>query len=691
MRRKSKIFYLTALLLCCYTTSMAQSIKNAVAHYNEFIRSKSVSGESRSTYNELYRSFEQYWGVLNMNNADFQQAKAGLKKLYPLLSDGVLFYYNLKEYDKVHQFIQAYIDISMHETMQNEALTLAQEYAQFAYMELVESWNTRQYDKVIKYSQAYINSGKAEHRAEAYYRMAKSYELLNNIPQSQHILEQGLVLYPDHVPMLQSIINILGENKSNDTALQRYISKLKSNNPQMNRKNKEALIYIQAQLYERTQNFEQAIEMCKQLREMKPQNLEFARHLSVNYYNAGAIYANKAYSSDASKKETDKYKQKALLYFSSAVKELEAVFYNDPLAIDYAYALAKAYAYIGDTNNLNAINNKIQAIGYSPAVTTERNMQFMAYTSKPKTPNLMASVSQPVTYADNTQPAQPITQPRDNANQATSTPVPTKSDVDIDIPVNKTSNDNTFAIIIANEKYNKVDNVSNAENDGNVFAEYCHKVLGIPNDNITNYRNTTFGELVGAIEYMKRLAAAKRGNCNFIFYYAGHGVTDKKSKSAHLLPVDADGKQMRVCYSLSSLYTEFSAMNANCITVFLDACYSGGTRNVDENGKPEMLFAARGIEIDVDEEDIEGNVVVFSAVSSSQWAWPYVEKKHGMFTYYILKKLKETRGDVTLQELSNYVTKEVSFKAAQKLDQEQTPTVVLGFTMGDKWKNLKLK
>lgn len=260
------------------------------------------------------------------------------------------------------------------------------------------------------------------------------------------------------------------------------------------------------------------------------------------------------------------------------------------------------------------------------------------------------------------------------------------SDVDIDIPVNKTNNTNTFAVIIANEKYKKVAEVPNAENDGIIFAEYCNKVLGIPNDNIRKHLNVTFGGMLDAIEDMKAIASAKHGNCNFILYYAGHGVPDEKTKTAYILPVDADGKQMRVCYSLASLYTELQAMKANCTTVFLDACFSGATRS-----ESDMLMSARSVAIAVDDNEVDGNIVIFSAATNDQSALAYDEQKHGMFTYYLLKKLKESRGDINLQELSDYIKDNVTLQARLKNHKDQTPTVIPGLSMGEKWKHIKLK
>lgn len=62
-----------------------------------------------------------------------------------------------------------------------------------------------------------------------------------------------------------------------------------------------------------------------------------------------------------------------------------------------------------------------------------------------------------------------------------------------------------------------------------------------------------------------------------------------------------------------------------------------------------------------------------------------------MFTYYLLKKLQETKGDTTLGELSDYLTTEVKRQAFADYDKKQTPTVIPSQTMIDSWKQMKLR
>ena len=84
-------------------------------------------------------------------------------------------------------------------------------------------------------------------------------------------------------------------------------------------------------------------------------------------------------------------------------------------------------------------------------------------------------------------------------------------------------------------------------------------------------------------------------------------------------------------------------------------------------------------------------MVIFSAASGDETAYPYKEKGHGLFTYYLLKKLQESKGEATLQEIGDYVTEEVRRQSQVVNRKLQTPTVSASATMGDGWKEMKLK
>ena len=263
-----------------------------------------------------------------------------------------------------------------------------------------------------------------------------------------------------------------------------------------------------------------------------------------------------------------------------------------------------------------------------------------------------------------------------------------KSDVDENIPLVKRANDNTVALIIANENYQFVAPVASALHDGEVFAEYCEKTLGIPKTRIRHYSDASLGVVQRAMADLRNMVGAlnaSNNDVNVIVYYAGHGMPDEATKDAFLLPVDGDAQISETCFALSRLYKELDEMNATNVMVFLDACFSGAQRGEG------MLMAARGVAIKPKETQPQGNMFVLSATSGQETAMPYKAKNHGMFTYFLLKKLQESKGNATLRELSDYVIKNVREQSNAVNKKPQTPTLNASPSMQAKLSSLKLR
>ncbi len=257
------------------------------------------------------------------------------------------------------------------------------------------------------------------------------------------------------------------------------------------------------------------------------------------------------------------------------------------------------------------------------------------------------------------------------------------SDVDTNIPKGK-ANDNAFAVIIANDDYQKLTDVAFAANDGRIFKEYCITTLGLPEKNVRYVENATLTNMWEQVDWIKGVADMYNGDANIIFYYAGHGIPDESTRDAYLLPVDGNGVNVNIAYKLSDLYAALSEHETRSTTVFLDACFSGAERTGD------MLVAARGVAIKANKEVPKGNLVVFSAAQGNETAYPYREKGHGLFTYFLLKKLQESKGDVSLGELSDFIYDNVRKHSMVENSKSQTPNTIPAPVHGEKWRELKL-
>lgn len=259
-----------------------------------------------------------------------------------------------------------------------------------------------------------------------------------------------------------------------------------------------------------------------------------------------------------------------------------------------------------------------------------------------------------------------------------------RSDVDRNIPTTETHNAHRYAIIIGNEDYhsyqkdlNSEQDVPFAAEDANVFKSYCVKTLGIDDRNVVLLNNATSAKMNQDIDFITRLAA-RDPEAEIVFYYAGHGFPDEKTKKPFLIPVDVNAANLTSAISLYELYSKLSNTGAKKVTVFLDACFSGG-------GRDAGLMASRGIRVTPRKDALSGNIVVFSATSADQTALPYANKYHGMFTYFLLKKLQESQGQCTYSELFRYLSKNVGDYSIRVNRKDQTPEVNTAPQVQDTW------
>jgi len=257
-----------------------------------------------------------------------------------------------------------------------------------------------------------------------------------------------------------------------------------------------------------------------------------------------------------------------------------------------------------------------------------------------------------------------------------------KSDVDVQIPENGIVNNQTFAVVIGNENYKNEIKVNFAANDATSFYQYAIKTLGVPKNQIHLVTDATFGQMLEELKWLNDIAKAYNGSAKLIFYYAGHGMPDEQSKSAFLIPTDGNSTLMQTAVKVDDLYARLTEYPTQSVTVFLDACFSGGSRE-------GMLAKGRGVKIKPKEDALKGNLVVFSATSGDETAYPYKDKCHGLFTYYLLNKLKETKGNITYQGLYDYLKTNVNQQSIVTNQKPQTPKLNVSPEMSN-WESMKL-
>jgi len=257
--------------------------------------------------------------------------------------------------------------------------------------------------------------------------------------------------------------------------------------------------------------------------------------------------------------------------------------------------------------------------------------------------------------------------------------------VDQEIPQTNANRQNTYALVMGNEDYasqqtslSQESNVPYARNDAEVFAQYLTQTLGVPGRQVFIKKDATYAQMKQGLAKLKELAKVENGKARLIFYYAGHGLPDQQTKKRYLMPVDVSGNNLPSALPLNEVYKALNAHETERVTAFIDACFSGAARQ-------KSLVAMRNVKIKPKENPVSNNMVVFASSSGKQPSLAYEEKKHGLFTYYLLKKWHDTKGQTTYGEMADYIKTRVRKKAVMIHERQQTPQLNAGNEVKESW------
>ena len=239
------------------------------------------------------------------------------------------------------------------------------------------------------------------------------------------------------------------------------------------------------------------------------------------------------------------------------------------------------------------------------------------------------------------------------------------------------SNKNRVALIIGIEKYEQTPAANFANLDAQYFYEYARKGFGIPKANIKLLVDEE-ASLITSISTINKWLPSKIKNnqTELIIFFAGHGLASTNGEELYILPQDSDPDLLsRTALSRTELFEQIIKLNPKSVTMFMDTCYSGISRD-----EKMLLASARPIRIVADDQEgIPDNFTIFTASKLDQISSGLKEAEHGIFSYYLMKGL-EGKADsnqdkkITNGELLSYMDDNVSQKAAE-LGREQNPSL----------------
>ncbi|MBI5410745.1 MAG: ankyrin repeat domain-containing protein [Nitrospirae bacterium] len=248
-------------------------------------------------------------------------------------------------------------------------------------------------------------------------------------------------------------------------------------------------------------------------------------------------------------------------------------------------------------------------------------------------------------------------------------------DVDNPPPALVPVNPHLHAVVIGVENYrNKLPKAEYAAHDAETVRAYLTRTLGYPEENVAVLLNehASKSDLEKYVETWLPNRVEK--NDTVFVYFSGHGTPNPKTGEAYLVPYDGDPSFLdKTGYPLKRLYDHLAALPARQVVVMLDSCFSGaGGRSVLAKGAKPMVLVVENTMV------AGGSTVVLAASSGEQVSNSFEAKKHGLFTYFVLKGLqgeadRNHDGTIELLELFEFVKTHVARFARRKFNSEQVP------------------
>ena len=240
--------------------------------------------------------------------------------------------------------------------------------------------------------------------------------------------------------------------------------------------------------------------------------------------------------------------------------------------------------------------------------------------------------------------------------------------------VRATKNQKAIALVIGIGEYSDAPEAPYADLDAEYFADYVQLALGVPAENVkVLVNNEARGVYVRRV--MKRWLPVmiEQGKTDVYLFFAGHGLASKDGEDLYLLPEDGlpdlleDTSIMR-----SEIYDVLTEASPRSVTVFLDTCFSGGTR-----GNETLVADARPILVTARDSAAPNWFTVFSASALDEISSSLPEAKHGLFSYFLMKGMEgeaDANADkrITAGELHTYISDNVT-RQALRLGRVQTP------------------
>jgi uncharacterized caspase-like protein len=239
------------------------------------------------------------------------------------------------------------------------------------------------------------------------------------------------------------------------------------------------------------------------------------------------------------------------------------------------------------------------------------------------------------------------------------------------------SDPRNWALVVGIEKYSNLPAVEFAASDAKSAANSFIHLLGVPERQVVILEN----ERATRSAVTSRLKDYFPGNLGpdsvLYVYFAGHGMPEVSTGEPYLMLFDSESTNVsRTGYGMKELLSDIGSLKIRQSFLFTDACFSG----MAARGDKMLVPGARPAVLRVEDVGVAtGKVVAIGASTGAQLSHLYKEKRHGLFTYFLLDGLRgpaDGNGDGTIStgELYAYLKENVE-RVSRRTTMAQVPSI----------------
>lgn len=221
-----------------------------------------------------------------------------------------------------------------------------------------------------------------------------------------------------------------------------------------------------------------------------------------------------------------------------------------------------------------------------------------------------------------------------------------------------------YALFIANNKYEKLDDLKTPKNDADAIGDILKNQYGFT---VTRLDNANRYTILSALNTLRRELTETD---NLLIYYAGHGEYDKTNNRGHWLPVDSERDSTANWISTIAITDIINAMSVKHVLVVADSCYSGAlTRTAVTELDSGMSENARMKWLRVVAKTRSRYVLTSGGVK------PVIDDSgngHSIFSNALITVLRENKGILEGSKLFKDVQSKVTTRA-EELNINQSP------------------